>query len=82
MAINPNMFGILMEHMIMYNVYGKLAVTMKVEVLGMRDADNGEELLQPSEFTGSNIHSVVFSFSKRASNSSLFLDTLRDHTVA
>lgn len=81
-VININVFGMLMKHRIVCNVWDRLIVIVKDEGLRMRDAKVGEELLQPNEFTSGDNHSVIFSFSKRASNNSLFLSLPGDQTIA
>ena len=78
MAINLNVFGTIMEDIIVSNLYGTAIVTMEGSSTGMRNTHVKKQPLKPNELLHSISESTVLSLSAEASNNCLFLASPRN----
>ena len=73
MAIDLNVFGTIMEDIIVSNLHGTAIVTMEGSSTRMRNTHVRKQLSKPNELLRSISESTVLSLSAGASNNRLFL---------
>ena len=77
MAIDLNVFGTIMEDIIVSNLYATAIVTMKGSSTGMRNTHVRKQPSKPNELLRRISESTVLSLSAKTSNNRLFLASPR-----